>query len=103
MRSMQNVASLAALLAGLGQSGLIYTKYIDLNLCDEHETLCAEFTYPIAMTLTMCFALFTMWGCMLVTLYAPGLALRGPHGSMDVCVEIVSRSPAFPLHTRVAA
>ena len=89
MQNMQNVAKLAALLAGLGQSGLIYTKYIDMNICDPDEVLCAEFTYPLAVTLTMCLALFSMWGCMLVTMLAPGLALRGPQGSMDVCVDMV--------------
>ncbi|KAL1507711.1 hypothetical protein AB1Y20_007324 [Prymnesium parvum] len=91
MRNMQNVANLSALLAGFGQSGLIYTKYIDLNLCGADEILCAEFTYPLAVTLTMCLALFSMWGCMLVTMLAPGLALRGPQGSMDLCVNIVAQ------------
>eukprot|EP00966_Prymnesium_polylepis_P105668 2447387-Prymnesium_polylepis.1 len=89
VRNLQNIASLAALLAGLGQSGLIYTKYIDLNLCGQDEFMCAEFTYPLAVTLTMCLALFSMWGCMLVTMLAPGLALRGPQGSVDICVEMV--------------
>ena len=91
MRNLQNVASLAALLAGLGQSGLIYTKYIDMNLCGKDEFACSEFFYPLAVTLTMCLALFSMWGCMLVTMLAPGLALRGPQGSMDLCVDMVPR------------
>lgn len=89
MRNLQNVASLAALLAGLAQSGLIYTKYINLDLCGHEEILCSEFTYPLAVTLTMCLALFSMWGCMLVAMLAPGLALRGPQGSMDLCVDMV--------------
>lgn len=100
MRNMQNVASLSALLAGLGQSGLIYTKYINMDLCGKDEFLCAEFTYPLAAVLTMCLALFSMWGCMLVTMLAPGLALRGPQGSMDQCVDMVAAAP--PILPRIA-
>ena len=41
------VGTLAAVLAGLLQQGLIYTKFIDNGLCDMSMGLCPEVTYPL--------------------------------------------------------
>ena len=79
VRNCQNMANLAAVIACLAQSGLIFTKYIDFNLCGQglinlrsKELLCAEFTYPIAVFITMGLCLLCMWVSMLVSLLAPG-------------------------------
>ena len=56
---------------------------------DSKELLCAEFTYPLAITLTMGLSLLSMWVSMLTSMLAPGLALRGPQGSMDACVRMI--------------
>ena len=104
VRNCQNLANLAALIACMAQSGLIFTKYIDLNLCGQglvslhsKELLCAEFTYPIAVFITMGLCLLCMWVSMLVSLLAPGLALRGPDGSMHECVRMIGEEYEYAL------
>ena len=104
VRNCQNLANLAALIACMAQSGLIYTKYIDFNLCGQglvslqsKELLCAEFTYPIAIFSTMGLCLLCMWVSMLVSLLAPGRALRGPDGSMDECVRMIGEEYEYAL------
>ena len=104
VRNCQNMANLAAVIACLAQSGLIFTKYIDFNLCGQglinmrsKELLCAEFTYPIAVFITMGLCLLCMWVSMLVSLLAPGLALRGPDGSMHECVRMIGEEYEYAL------
>ena len=104
VRNCQNMANLAALIACMAQSGLIFTKYIDFNLCGQglvnlhsKELLCAEFTYPIAIFITMGLCLLCMWVSMLVSLLAPGLALRGPDGSMHECVRMIGEEYEYAL------
>ena len=104
VRNCQNMANLAALIACMAQSGLIFTKYIDFNLCGQglvnlrsKELLCAEFTYPIAVFITMGLCLLCMWVSMLVSLLAPGLALRGPDGSMHECVRMIGEEYEYAL------
>lgn len=112
VRNCQNLANLAALISGMAQSGLIFTKYIDFNLCGQgliswhdKELLCAEFTYPLFISLTMGLSLLSMWVAMLVSMLAPGYALRGPYGSMDACVRMIGeeyQSALFVLACSVA-
>ena len=47
------IAQLAALISGFAYTALIYTKYIDKDLCDPEEFLCAEMNYPVVLTITM--------------------------------------------------
>jgi hypothetical protein len=96
-RNCQSVAQLSALIAGFAYSGLIYVKYIDVDLCGPNEILCAEILYPIMITITMSTALFAMWGATLITMLAPGLALRGPQGSMNRCVDMVVQEYQYTL------
>ena len=97
VRNTNQVATLSALLAGFGYTGLIYTKYIDEDLCDPQEFMCAEMTYPLCVTITTCFSTFSLFGCMLITLLAPVLALRGPQGSMDKSVDIMVQEYQYVL------
>ena len=96
-RNCNAVAQASALLAGFGYTGLIYTKYIDNDLCDRNEIMCAEATYPLCVTITMCFALFSLWGSMLISMLAPVLALKGPQGSLDKAVDIVIQEYQYVL------
>ena len=98
-----NIATLAAMLAGFAQSGLIYTKYIDKNLCGEREIGCSELLYPIIIIVVMCLSLTCLWSCMLVTMMAPGLALRGPEGSLVRCLDIVAEEYQSALVYFIAA
>ena len=68
------IANLSALLAGFGYTGLVYTKYIDSDLCDPKEFMCAEMTYPICVTITMGLSLFST--CL-------GLLVGKLHGAVE--------------------
>ena len=83
------IARLSALIAGYAYTALIYTKYIDADLCDPDEILCAEMNYPFCLTLTFGLSTYCLWGAMLITLLAPAHALRGPQGSVHECVQII--------------
>ena len=73
---------LGALLSGFGYTALIYTKYLDdPTLCDQHDPLCAEMTYPVCVTITMLISTFTLFGAMLMT-------------QMDLRIEVKSRNVA---------
>lgn len=104
MSNSRLVAQLSALLAGYGYTALIYTKYLDdPSLCDRYDPLCAEMTYPLCVTITMCFSMFALFGAMLITLLAPALALRGPQGSLNLCVDMVLQEYTYTLLIFAAA
>ena len=88
------IARLSALIAGYAYTALIYTKYIDADLCDPDEILCAEMNYPFCLTLTFGLSTYCLWGAMLITFLAPAMALRGPQGSVQECVA----AHAIPLY-----
>lgn len=83
-----NVGNLAALLAGFAQSGLVYTKYIDNDLCGPRELLCSEILYPVSIALAIGFAISTVWGSMLLTTHAPRTAIHGADSEVyQRCVD----------------
>ena len=51
----------------------------------------------------MCLSLTCLWSCMLVTMMAPGLALRGPEGSLVRCLDIVAEEYQSALVYFIAA
>jgi len=89
MNNVRSVGRLCTVLAGLGHAGLVYTKFIDHNLCGESELLCAELTYPLATSIALGCALLTVWGCVLLATMAPGAALHGHHDHYSECVDMV--------------
>jgi hypothetical protein len=100
MNALRYIAQLSALIAGFAYSALVFaTRYIDFDICEEAgpksgergEILCAEMHYPLALTITMGFSMYCMWGAMLMTLLAPVLALRGPQGSVQLCVQLLEQ------------
>jgi hypothetical protein len=98
MNNSRLVAQLSALIAGYGYTALIYTKYLDdPSLCDRNDPLCAEMTYPLCVTITMGFSMFSLFGAMLITLLAPALALRGPEGSLNLCVDMALQEYTYTL------
>jgi len=78
------IATQSALLAGFCYSGLTYLTYVDGDIC---ERTCAELTFPLAVITAMGFAMLALWQATLASMFAPGLALRGPPGSMDMAVN----------------
>ena len=98
MSNSRLIANLSSLIAGYGYTALIYTKYLDdPSLCDRNDPLCAEMTYPLCVTITMGFSLLSLFGAMLITLLAPALALRGPEGSLNLCVDMVLQEYTYTL------
>jgi hypothetical protein len=97
IKNCNYVAQLSALLAGYGYTALIYTKYLDADLCDPNEPLCAEMTYPLCVTITMCLSILSLFGSMLITLLAPALALRGPQGSLNKCIDMTIQEYQYAL------
>ena len=95
------LATLSALLAGFGQSALLFTKYVSRSraqdVCDPSEFICADTTYPFCVLCATGFSLFALWGCMLITFLAPVLALKGPEGSMHRAVEMVVQEYQYVL------
>ena len=86
MKNCTLIAQVSAFIAGYAYTALIYTKYIDADICDPQEFLCAEMNYPFALTVTMGFSIYCLWGTMLIPMLAPAMALRGPQGSMQKCL-----------------
>mmetsp|Transcript_11368 Transcript_11368/g.38778 ORF Transcript_11368/g.38778 Transcript_11368/m.38778 type:complete len:379 (-) Transcript_11368:272-1408(-) len=82
--SCNRVSTQAALIAGFAYSGMMYLRYVDRDIC---ERTCAEFTYPLTVCMSMGFAMLSLWQATLASMFAPGLALRGPPGSMDMAVD----------------
>jgi hypothetical protein len=89
MNNVRSVGRLTTVLAGFGHAGLVYTKFIDHNLCGEQELLCAELTYPLATSLALGCAIMTMWGSVLLATMAPGAALHGHHDHYSEIVDLV--------------
>ena len=97
MDSCRYVAQLSALISGYGYTALLYTKYIDNQLCDPNEPLCAEMTYPLCVTITFCLSIFSLFATMVITLLAPAIALRGPQGSVSRCVDVAIQEYQYAL------
>jgi hypothetical protein len=93
MENLRHVAFCATLVMGFASSGFIQIRYVDQNLCGESQWMCAEFLYPLSLTLTLGFGNLTLWGCMLSTMLAPGMALHGTQGYFNKCVDWVRRAP----------
>lgn len=89
MNNVRSIGRLSTVLAGFGHAGLIYTKYIDHNLCGEREILCAELSFPFFNVIALGCAIATMWGCVLLATMAPGVALHGHHNVYSQCVDMV--------------
>jgi hypothetical protein len=89
MDNVRSVGRLTTVLAGFGHAGLVYTKFIDHNLCGEGELLCAELTYPLATSIALGCAIITMWGSVLLATMAPGAALHSHHDHYSEIVDLV--------------
>ena len=103
MKNTSNIANLAVLLTCFAYSGLTQptqTKMVDHDICgsaENKEAFCAEILWPISITCTIFLSMLTLWGCMLVTMLAPRLALLGPDGSLSHVVDLVCTTLRFAL------
>ena len=92
IQNTHQCALLSGLLTGFAYDaftgGFIY-DYVDNDLCDYSELFCAEILYPLAMIITIFLSMLTLWGCMLITMLAPRLALMGHPDAFSLCVDLV--------------
>ena len=92
LRNAYNVGNLAALLVGFAQSGLVYTKYIDNDLCGLGELLCSELIYPISIAIALGFSISAVWGSVLLSTHAPRVAIHGEHSeAYSRCVDAMEK------------
>mmetsp|Transcript_41606 Transcript_41606/g.97354 ORF Transcript_41606/g.97354 Transcript_41606/m.97354 type:complete len:313 (-) Transcript_41606:563-1501(-) len=77
------VGTASTVLAGLAFFGLVYTDQDYFK--DSHEI--AKFCYCLSNTVAMCCGLLVAMACTAITMLGPGLALRGPEGSMNRAVD----------------
>lgn len=81
--SVRNLAVKCVLLGAIGWSGIVYTKK-DLYQLAEIYFMHA---YPICLYFVFGYSVVAVSSFNLIALMAPGLALRGPDGSVHLAVE----------------
>jgi len=79
----RTVGTVAALMAGLAFSALIYTKMSYFQSSAEW----VKFLYCMGIIVCMCLSLDLVLATTAITMLGPGLALRGPDGSMHSAVD----------------
>jgi len=88
--NLQNVAQLSAFLVGLTWSSLVETSggrgVFDLTAGDDTTNM-FELCYPIAVVISTCFCTLSLWGCTLIAVLAPRLALHGSPANFHVSVD----------------
>ena len=103
MENSRHIATCATLVMGFAMSGVINIRYVDQNLCGESQWLCAEFLYPLSLAFALGFGNLTLWGCMLSTMLAPGMALHGTQGYFNKCVDWVEEEFQYSLFLMLCA
>ena len=85
----RNIGNMAAIVAGLAYSGIRYHYLLErnTNFNLELENSIEEMVFLSLLAITIGFALQTVYVSMLVALFGPQLALRGPDGSLHDAVE----------------
>lgn len=92
------VGTVAALMAGIAYSGIIYTK---MEYYQDSSWLIQTF-YTLSLTVCMSLSLSTVMSTTAISMLGPGLALRGPDGSMHSAVDgilIEFKSISRQVHT----
>jgi hypothetical protein len=92
------VGTVAALMAGIAYSAIIYTK---MEYYQDSSWLIQTF-YTLSLTVCMSLSLSTVMSTTAISMLGPGLALRGPDGSMHSAVDgilIEFKSISRQVHT----
>mmetsp|Transcript_1016 Transcript_1016/g.2888 ORF Transcript_1016/g.2888 Transcript_1016/m.2888 type:complete len:196 (+) Transcript_1016:91-678(+) len=83
VRNSRSISTACAMLAGSGYTALVYTKmgyYQNAGFYTEHA-------YPVVLSVLISLTLLALFILTLTTMLGPGLALRGPDGSVHVAIE----------------
>lgn len=92
------VGTVAALMAGIAYAAIIYTK---MEYYQDSSWLIQTF-YTLSLTVCMSLSLSTVMSTTAISMLGPGLALRGPDGSMHSAVDgilIEFKSISRQVHT----
>ena len=82
-QNCRTVGTVAALMAGIAYSAIIYTK---MEYYQDSSWLIQTF-YTLSLTVCMSLSLSTVMSTTAISMLGPGLALRGPDGSMHSAVD----------------
>lgn len=97
-QNCRTVGTVAALMAGIAYSAIIYTK---MEYYQDSSWLIQTF-YTLSLTVCMSLSLSTVMSTTAISMLGPGLALRGPDGSMHSAVDgilIEFKSISRQVHT----
>ena len=85
----RNIGNQAALISGLAYSGIRYHYLLErkTNYRLDFEDSLEEMVFLSLLSITLGCALQTVYVSMLVALFGPQLALRGPDGSLHDAVD----------------
>ena len=85
----RSVATIATIMSGLGQFGLLYTKFINHNGCA--TPICPELLYPFFCVVSTFCSTLTAFVCILLVTHAPAVMLHGTLDRYSECVDSLVR------------
>mmetsp|Transcript_12375 Transcript_12375/g.28921 ORF Transcript_12375/g.28921 Transcript_12375/m.28921 type:complete len:215 (+) Transcript_12375:63-707(+) len=85
-RNSRVIATKATLLCGIANAGLLYVKQPYYQLASPF----IKVVYPLVLTLLLGFSMLSLMNFNLISMLGPGLALRGPDGSVHVAIEYIA-------------
>mmetsp|Transcript_6349 Transcript_6349/g.20882 ORF Transcript_6349/g.20882 Transcript_6349/m.20882 type:complete len:298 (-) Transcript_6349:77-970(-) len=85
----RSVATIATIISGLGQFGLLYTKFINHNGCA--TPICPELLYPFFCVVSTFCSTLTAFVCILLVTHAPAVLLHGTLDRYSECVDSLAR------------
>mmetsp|Transcript_19070 Transcript_19070/g.47598 ORF Transcript_19070/g.47598 Transcript_19070/m.47598 type:complete len:486 (+) Transcript_19070:51-1508(+) len=88
VRNSRALSVQSAMLSGVAFEGLLYTKMHGFT--SEKASTVTKFLYPVMLAALLGCSLLAVFQFNLIVMMGPGLALRGPDGSMRVAVEACS-------------
>mmetsp|Transcript_5015 Transcript_5015/g.15811 ORF Transcript_5015/g.15811 Transcript_5015/m.15811 type:complete len:177 (-) Transcript_5015:230-760(-) len=84
VRNCRAVGNVSSIMAGAAFMGLLYTGK---KAYFENANVLAQGLYVFGLTSTLCLGLELVMATTAITMLGPGLALRGPDGSMNSAVD----------------
>jgi hypothetical protein len=87
--------TMSAFMAGIAHSALIYSKMSYFM----NSSANTQIVYNFGLTILLCMSLKLVMGTTAITMLGPGLALRGPDGSMHIAVEGIYDEFSFVMRT----
>jgi len=81
----RTISTANTMLAGIGYTALVYTKMGYY----QNAGWFTQYLYPVTLAILISFSLLSLFVLTLTIMLGPGLALRGPDGSVHIAVEAI--------------